>query len=138
MNTDPKYYESKVKLFVAIAPAVLFEYTKETKILEFADEDTAQMLIMENEFLEFGGKNKDKPDPFVKYIKTEFPSACSWNPEMCDENRFYTTKESVDSSPSINIKRMDKDRVKLFLNTKGGTSSKNLIHMGQIMRFNRF
>ena len=107
MNIDPKYYESKVKLFVAIAPPVLFEYTKETKILEFADEDTAQFLIMGENFLEFGGKNKNKPDPFVKYIKTEFPTACTFDPELCDENRFYTTKDSLDSSPSIDVKRMD-------------------------------
>ena len=107
MNIDPQYYESKVKLFVAIAPPVLFEYTKETKILEFADEDTAQFLIMGENFVEFGGKNKDKPDPFVKYIKREFPTACIFNPEICDENRFYTTKESIDQSPSVNVKRMD-------------------------------
>lgn len=138
MNTNPEYYESKVKLFVAIAPAVMFEYTRETKILEFADEDTAQYLIIGEDFLEFGGKNKNKPDPFIKYIKKEFPTACSFDPEICDENRFYTSKESVDQSPSINIDRMDKDRVDLFMNTKGGTSSKNLIHMGQIMKFNRF
>jgi hypothetical protein len=62
---------------------------------------------MGENFLEFGGKNKEKPDPFIQYIKREFPSACAWDPEICDENRFYTTKDSIDQSPSIDVKRMD-------------------------------
>jgi hypothetical protein len=123
MNTNPKYYESKIKLFVAISSTAMFEHTKETKILKFADEETAQYLIMANDFLEFGGRNKNKPDPFTKYIKEEFPSACAFDPELCDENRFYTSKEKIDQSPSIDVDRMEQDRFELFLNTKGGTSS---------------
>ena len=94
---------------------------------------------MNNDFLEFGGKNRDKPDPFIKYINSNFYSAvCLADPYVCDPKRYYTTKESIDQSESIDVDRMDPSKLDLYINMKGGTSSKNLIHMGQMMKYNRF
>ena len=116
MNIKPKYYEEKIKLFIALCPPVFFEHMKESKILNFADEDTAQYLIMGKNFLEFGGKNKDKPDPFIIYINENFSSICLADPSVCDVDRYYTSKESIDSSESIDINRMDPEKIDLYVN----------------------
>lgn len=48
------------------------------------------------------------------------------------------TASGLDSSPSIDIRRQDYERLLLMLEVKGGTSLKNLIHMGQLYKSGNF
>jgi hypothetical protein len=48
------------------------------------------------------------------------------------------TVRGLDSSPSVDIRRQDYERLLLLLNIKGGTSLKNLVHMGQLYNSKTF
>ena len=131
----PEYYSTKIKLFVAIAPAVLFEHTREQKLLDLADMEMAQTLALRYNYLEFDG-NAPHKDDFVLYIKENYPSLCDYPGDPCSEH--YKSRENLEQSPSVNLAYTDPDRFEIYVRGKSGTSIKNIIHMGQMMKFKKF
>jgi len=59
-------------------------------------------------------------------------------PDSCNFKIGVVTAEDMDKSPSADLRRVDKSRVEIYLNAQGGTSLKNIVHMGQILKYKRF
>ena len=61
------------------------------------------------------GKDRNKkPDELKKYIYTKFDFICETNPSMCNFKIDHMTTESLEESPSVNLKRVDMERLPLF------------------------
>ena len=48
------------------------------------------------------------------------------------------TPEEMDASDSVDLRRVDMSRIQVYVNAKGGTSVKNIVHMGQLLMYKRF
>ena len=94
--------------------------------------------ILNLDFLEYGGKDKNKPDELIKYIKENYSIICFFSPEVCEMNINFNTVKTLEASPSVNLDRSDRDRLPIYFKIEGGTSTKNLVHMGQLIHDKRF
>lgn len=83
------------------------------------------------DYLEYGGKNMNKENDFIAYLKVEYPLFCYYYDDVC--NMGTTTRANLDESPSIDISRSDPERLDIYIKHAyaGGTSTKNIIHMAQ-------
>lgn len=114
MASKPKYYSKRIKLFVAIAPAVLFEHVKEQKFIDLAEQEMAQTFALHYNYLEYDG-NLPHKDDFIYYIKENYPSLCD-KPEFQDFcNEQFNTRESIELSPSVNLAYTDPDRLDVYM-----------------------
>mmetsp|Transcript_14212 Transcript_14212/g.22130 ORF Transcript_14212/g.22130 Transcript_14212/m.22130 type:complete len:201 (-) Transcript_14212:37-639(-) len=95
-------------------------------------------IALEMGFLEFhdNGMEPDFKNDFVYIAKTDYSWVCYLS-DVCTLKKTITP-EYLDQSPSIDIKRSDPERLAMFLKIKGGTSTKNLIHMAQLFGSQRF
>jgi len=88
--------------------------------------------------VEVGGKDRDKPDELIQYIIKNLWYICFANPSACQTDLDYNDAEKMDASPSVDARRWDPERVPYLEQAKGGTSMKNIAHMGQLMKYHRF
>lgn len=137
-NVEPEFYEAHIKLFVAICPAVFFEHSRETQLQELAEQESAQSVIFGLDFVEVGGKDRDKRDELIQYIINNHLYICVANPGACRTDFDYNSAKEMDKSPSVDARRWDPERVPFLEQAKGGTSLKNIAHMGQLMKYHRF
>ena len=68
MNVEPEFYGEKLKLFVALAPTVMLDHCKEQALIKAAEAEELSNTILSTNFLEYNGKDRDKPDELKQYI----------------------------------------------------------------------
>ena len=110
-NVEPDFYEKRIKLFVGLCPAVLFEHSRETQLQALAEQESAQSVIFGLDFVEVGGKDRDKPDELIEYILKNQVWICFANPDACRTELDYNSAEQMDASPSVDARRWDPERV---------------------------
>jgi lysosomal acid lipase/cholesteryl ester hydrolase len=126
----PEYFERKVSFFAALGPAVLFGASNEPGFKELADQQWLQDLMVQLNYLEFSGKHRNRDSDFIAYVKASNPFFCALYSTICDFGRISTV-QTLEASPSVNLRRADWPRVAIYLKVRGGTSTKNMIHMAQ-------
>lgn len=129
LASKPEYFDQKVKLFVALAPTILFKSSLEPGLKALADQKWIMDLLLQLNYLEFQGKNRNTDSDFVAYVKATNPLFCTVYEEICNFGKI--NEETMVASPSISIERMDRDRLEIYIKVRGGTSTKNMIQMAQ-------
>jgi len=131
LNADPEYFDQRFKLFVALAPTVLFEHMGEEELKKLANSEIITSRVEALGFVEVNGKDRNKkPDELMGYVREHLGFICYMSPEACKPNIDFFSKEGMDASPSVDLKRADMKRLPMFITSKGGTSFKNIMHMG--------
>lgn len=83
---------------------------------------------MSLDYIEYNGSPRITSDvSLISLLTQEYEWVCLVS-DICKIPG--TTVRSIDASPSVDIRRQDYERLVLSLNIKGGTSLKNLVHMG--------
>lgn len=68
-------------------------------------------------------------------IQEDYAWICNYDSRICDSK---VTREKLEQSPSVNLSRADPDRIDIYMKDNGGTSLKNLVHMGQLYNTGNF
>ena len=81
-------------------------------------------------YVEFDGPHKGNKNDLTTLLKEQPILAlfCEMNVKYCIKDELDA--ESLDKSPSVDLKRIDMLRLPLYLRQIGGTSTKNMVHMG--------
>ena len=123
---------------MALAPTVILDNCGEQSLIDYANAEDLSSNIQSMNFLEYNGKDRNKPDELKEYMWKEYLFLCAANPDLCNFKIGIHTPEDIDASESADLRRVDMSRIQVFINGKGGSSIKNIIHMGQIMNYKRF
>jgi pimeloyl-ACP methyl ester carboxylesterase len=131
LNADPEYFDQRFKLFVALAPTVLFEHMGEEELKQLANSEVITGRVAALGFLEVNGKDrKKKPDELMGYVRENLGFICYMSPKACEPTIDFFSEEGMEHSPSVSLKRSNRERLPIFIASKGGTSFKNIMHMG--------
>ena len=65
-----------------------------------------------------------------------YPWACYLPDSICNLERLTPSK--INASPSVNLDRSDPTRIHDYMSCPGGTSTINIIHMGQLYKSKNF
>lgn len=84
VNVEPDYYAKKLKLFVALAPTVMFSHCKEPSLITAANNKHFGSTVLSMGFLEFNGKDRYKPDELKEYLWKEYVFLCAADPDACN------------------------------------------------------
>lgn len=133
---NPDYYKEKVNIAVLIGPAIEFKYSFEPNFVAMSKQVWFEDLLLAQNYLEFDGKHKDRTNDIMAYIQVNYAWACYLPHSIC--NLETLTPAKIDSSPSVNLKRSDQNRLKDYMHCPGGTSTINFIHMGQLYKSKKF
>ena len=84
LATNSDFFADKVKLFVALAPAVLFKNSNEPSFKALSSQQWIMDLLLQFDYLEFEGKNRDVDSDFVAYLKASNPFFCYAYNDICN------------------------------------------------------
>ena len=116
----------------------MFSHTKEQTLIDYANREDLSSTVQSLNFLEYNGKDRNKPDELKEYIWKEYKWLCVASPNTCNFSVGINTVQEIDASPSADLRRVDMARIPVYIKAKGGTSIKNIVHMGQILKYRRF
>ena len=71
--------------------------------------------------------NERKSTDLSNQIRKEIPILCIIASDIC---KTKLDRESMDASPSVDLRRGDPSKIDTYINIPGGTSLKNFVHMG--------
>jgi hypothetical protein len=91
---------------------------------------------MSLDYIEYNGSPRITSDvSLISLLTQEYEWVCLVS-DICKLPS--RTASGIDASPSVDIRRQDYERLLLSLDIKGGTSLKNLVHMGQLYNSQTF
>lgn len=132
------YLNDKVSLFVALGPSVFFTDSDEPMYKKLAKATTLQKVLYSLGYHEFSSKpngNMNDSRELTHQIKEDYAWICDYDERICDAK---VSREKLEQSPSVNLTRADPERIDIYMKDVGGTSLKNLIHMGQLYNSGNF
>jgi hypothetical protein len=86
------------------------------------------------DYVEFDGPNSK--NLLSDYMWDNYPLFCYADDSYCDFE--ILTVQSLNNSNSVNTNRADQTRLDIYVKLRGGTSLKNMIHMGQLINSGKF
>lgn len=103
----------------------------EEELKKLAESEVITNRVAALGFVEVNGKDRNKkPDELMDYVRENLSFICYFNPKACGKSIDFFSEEGMDKSPSVDLKRSDRERLPMFIASRGGTSFKNIMHMG--------